>query len=143
MVVPLLDPDHPAPPPDDGAEIDHAVDIGYEIEWQPGTRRAKRASVSLGSLAQLELEPVLTFPMRGLGYLSPDWNHGSWKGELQVGTEAWRVDDLDPTEPWNIHVQQLVRARWGDREGSGVFEVLALNEHAPTALTGLLDGAAP
>ena len=85
----------------------------------------------------------MTFPMRGLGYLSPEWNHGSWKGELEVGTEAWTVDDLDPTEPWNVHVQQLVRARWGEREGLGVFEQLVINGHSPTGLTGLFDGAAP
>jgi hypothetical protein len=143
MVVPLLDEraEPSSAPHDDGTGIAHAAAVGYEIEWLAGTRRAKRASVSLGGLAELDLEPILTFPMRGLGYVSPDWNHGAWKGEYHVGTEAWRVDDLDPCEPWNLHVQQLVRARWGDREGSGVLEVLALNEHAPTGLTGLVDGA--
>ena len=50
---------------------------------------------------------------------------------------------MHPTEPGNIHVQQLVRANWGDREGVGVFEQLAINAHAPTGLDGLLDGARP
>jgi hypothetical protein len=146
MVVPTL---APGPAPDALTATDGIVltrDVGYEIDWEPGTRRAKRAAIELqlwdGAIERIELEPIMTFPMRGLGYLSPDWNHGSWKGELEVGTEAWRVDDLDPTEPWNVHVQQLVRARWGDRHGVGVFEQLVINEHRPTGLTGLFDGAA-
>jgi hypothetical protein len=145
MVVPLLD----AEPSDsdlvDTSDMVTARSVDYEIEWSAGTRRAKRATIGLhpwtGESARIELEPVMTFPMRGLGYLSPDWNHGSWKGELQVGTESWGVDDLDPTEPWNVHVQQLVRARWGDRVGVGILEQLAINEHQPSGLTGLFDGA--
>ena len=113
-------------------------DVHYDIAWQPGTRRAERASIALdtwgGSTERIELTPIMTFQMRGLGYLSPDWNHGSWKGEIEIGTEEWRVDDLDPTEPFNVHVQQLVQARWGERSGVGVFEVLAINAHAPTGL---------
>lgn len=145
MVVPLLQGD------DDPAELtstDGVVmtrDVHYDIAWQPGTRRAERASIELdtwdGSTERIELTPITTFQMRGLGYLSPDWNHGSWKGELEIGTEEWRVDDLDPTEPFNVHVQQLVKARWGERAGVGVFEVLAINAHAPTGLRGLFDGA--
>ena len=68
---------------------------------------------------------------------------GRGRASSRSGTEAWPVDDLDPTQPWNVHVQQLVRARWGDRVGVGVFEQLVINEHQPTGLTGLFDGAAP
>jgi hypothetical protein len=145
MLVPVLTEDAPADAFTASDDIVSARGVAYEIEWEPGTRRAARAAIALelwsGSTERIDLEPVLTFPMRGLGYLSPDWNHGSWRGELEVGTESWRVDDLDPTEPWNVHVQQLVRARWGEREGIGVFEQLVINAHQPTGLTGLFDGA--
>jgi hypothetical protein len=147
MVVPLLG-DDPGPAALAATDdLQTMRDVGYEIDWEPGTRRSRRAAIVLepwdGPREQIELEPILTFPMRGLGYLSPDWSHGSWKGEDEVGSDSWRVDDLDPTEPWNTHVQQLVRARWGDRSGIGVFEQLAINDHHPTGLTGLFDGAAP
>lgn len=146
MVVPLLDDEPTADQLASTAGLVVAHDVGYEIDWEPGTRRSARAAIALdapdGARERIELEPVLTFPMRGLGYLSPDWGHGSWKGEEQVGAEAWRVDELDPTEPWNVHVQQLVRARWGERTGVGVLEQLAVNEHRPTGLHGLFDGAA-
>lgn len=147
MVVPLLGAAATEADLVSERNIERAHDVDYEIEWRPGTRRSKRASLTLtsrtGEHEYIELTPVLDFPMRGLGYLSPDWNHGTWKGELQVGAESWRVDELDPTEPWHVHVQQLVHATWGDRRGVGVFEQLAINEHAPTGLTGLFDGAAP
>lgn len=145
MVVPLLgeNPDPAALAATDQLEV--MRDVGYEIDWDPGTRRSRRAAILLepwdGPSARIELEPILTFPMRGLGYLSPDWSHGSWKGEDEVGSDSWRVDDLDPTEPWHTHVQQLVRARWGDRSGVGVLEQLAINDHHPTGLSGLFDGA--
>jgi hypothetical protein len=53
------------------------------------------------------------------------------------------VEELDNLEPWNIHIQQVMRARWGDRVGLGVLEQLAFGEHVPSGLTGFLDGYAP
>jgi hypothetical protein len=143
MVVPLLD--RRDGESESGDRIEEMRTVSYEIDWERGTRRSERARMDLhrwdGSTEHVELDPMLTFPMKGLGYLSPHWGHGTWKGELQVGTEEWKVDDLDPQEPSNIHVQQLVRARWGDREGIGVFEQLAVNAHTPTGLAGFFDGA--
>lgn len=146
MVVPLLADGAIGESLADTSAVEPMRMVDYEIEWEPGTRRSKRAAIDLhplhGDTQHIDLEPIMTFPMKGLGYLSPDWGHGNWKGELQIGTESWTVDELDPTEPWNVHVQQLVRAQWGERVGIGVFEQLAVNEHAPTGLSGLFDGAA-
>lgn len=145
LVVPLLDPGDEDRAVFDPGAVEPMRDVGFELDWLPGTRRSERAAVILrpwhGDEHRIELEPLMTFPMRGLGYLSPDWGHGNWKGESCVGTESWRLDDLDPTEPWHLHVQQVVRARWGDRVGVGVFEQLAINDHRPTGLQGLFDGA--
>ncbi len=143
MVVPLLE---PGVEPFDPTVAEPMRDVRWSIDWQPGTRRARAATIDLlpwhGEPHHLELEPLLTFPMKGIGYLNPDWGHGSWKGELAVGTSSSVIADLDPVAPENIHVQQLVRARWGDRVGVGVLEQLAINEHRPSGLTGLFDGAA-
>ena len=38
-----------------------------------------------------------------------------WHGENAVGSESHKVEELDNVEPWNIHIQQVMRARWGDR----------------------------
>ena len=57
--------------------------------------------------------------------------------------EEHKVEELDNVEPWNIHIQQVMRARCGDREGLGVLEQLAFGEHRPSGLTGLIDGYRP
>ena len=104
--------------------------------------RARRCACSATTEREerIELEPLLTFRMRGLGYMHPEWGHGHWHGELAVGSEEHKVEELDNVEPWNIHIQQVMRARWGDKVGLGVLEQLAFGDHHPSGLTGILDG---
>ena len=92
-------------------------------------------------LETIELEPLLTFRMKGAGYFHPQWAHGLWHGELAVGGECADVAELDNLDFHNIHVQQVMRATWGDRSGIGVLEQLAIGPHAPSGFTDLLDGA--
>jgi hypothetical protein len=137
--VPLL------PDADEATEIDHARSCDFTIDWQPGTRRARAAELATtgwdGATARTRLTPLLTFPMRGIGYFNPQWGHGLWKGESAVGGEYWKLADLDPAAPENVHVQQLVRAEGPDGTGLGVLEQLHVGPHAPTGLTGLFDPA--
>ena len=107
--------------------------------------RARRARLALrrrtGEPWSIELEPLMTFRMRGLGYMHPEWGHGRWRGPEAVGGESLVLADVDPTAPDSIHIQELVRARVDGRDGVGVLEQLALGDHAPTGLSGLFDGA--
>ena len=105
-------------------------------------RDAAACCVTTAARRRIELEPLLTFRMRGLGYTHPEWGHGHWHGEEAVGSEEHKVEELDNVEPWNIHIQQVMRARWGDTVGLGVLEQLAFGEHRPSGLTGILDGFA-
>ncbi len=118
--------------------------VDWHIDWAPGTRRSAAAALTFtpwnGEAGTIELEPILTFQMLGIGYFHPEWSHGHWKGEATSGFDEWRLDDLDPTAPQHTHVQQLVRATWGDRVGVGVLEQLAIGDHDPSGLTGLFDG---
>jgi hypothetical protein len=133
----------------DDARVEHLGDTTFDVRWATGLRRSQSATLCMrrrepgpGAPAEerIELEPLLTFRMRGLGYTHPEWGHGHWRGELAVGGEEHATGDLDDTEPWNIHVQQVVRARWGDRVGLGVLEQLAFGDHRPSGLTGFVDG---
>jgi hypothetical protein len=130
VVVPLLGEGEPAP-------VD---DVDHRIAWRPGTRRSDGAVVRMGE-HEVELEPVLDFQMLGIGYLHPEWNHGTWKGEEAVGAERWELAGLEPLAPQHLHVQQLVRARWGERTGVGVLEQLVIGPHEPSGFRDLLDGA--
>jgi hypothetical protein len=120
--------------------------VDHRIVWRSGTRRATSASISLtphgGTPVTVDLEPLVTFQMRGLGYLEPEWGHGMWKGELAVGGDVWTLADLDPLDPRHLHVQQVCRARMDGREGVGVLEQLVIGPHAPSGFRSLIDGAA-
>jgi hypothetical protein len=128
---------------DDG-RIHHLAGAVADVQWAPGLRRSQGATLRMlrhdGGEERIELEPLVTFRMRGLGYTHPTWGHAQWHGEEAVGSEEHKVEELDNLEPWNIHVQQVMRARWGGREGLGVLEQLAFGEHRPSGLTGFLDG---
>lgn len=142
--VPLLaDPATSDPVATDGLVAMQQVE--HRIAWQPGTRRAAHAEIALvehgGTRHRIVLEPVVTFQMCGIGYLHPEWGHGFWKGPEAVGGECWTLADVNPLDPRFIHVQQLVRARWGAREGIGVLEQLVIGEHQPSALKDLFGGA--
>ena len=116
------------------------------VSWEPGTRRARSAVVSLqplrGDALTVELEPLATFHMRGLGYLHPEWGHGQWHGALDVHTERWKVaDHSNGVDPFYLHIQQIVRATMGERVGVGMFEQLVLGPHEPSGFTDLFGGA--
>ena len=125
--------------------IEVVPDLDYRLKYQRGTRWMQEAELVLrrrgGEPLSIQLEPLLRHQMKGLGYLNPEWGHGVWKGELAVGSESWKCDALDPLALENLHVQQVVRARAGDREGVGVLEQLSIGPHAPSGFRELLDGA--
>jgi hypothetical protein len=90
-----------------------------------GTRRAANAascSSPHGSgAATFDLEPILTFQMRGLGYFEPEWGHGMWKGELAVGGDVWTLADLDPLEPRTSTSSSSAAHAWTGRDVLGVL----------------------
>lgn len=140
-ILPLLNDTDPVYGPQATAEH---VDISHAINWSPGLRRSDGATLTFDApsgYGTIELEPLLTFRMKGAGYFHPQWAHGLWHGELAVGGECADVAELDNLDFHNIHVQQVMRATWGDRSGIGVLEQLAIGPHAPSGFTDLLDGA--
>lgn len=117
--------------------------LEHRLRWQAGTRRAAAATIGLvgpgGEALSIDLEPVLVFPMRGLGYLGGEWGHGTWKGEVVTSGQTWELASEDPLA--HLHVQQLVRARWGAQTGLGVLEQLVIGPHEPSGFRELLDPA--
>jgi hypothetical protein len=120
--------------------------LRYRLEWEPGRREMRRAELRFVDPEEgetvIELERLYTFRMRGIGYTHPYWAHGTAHGELETGRESIKVDDFDPADIGSAHIQQIVRARMGDRTGIGVLEQFPLGAHEPTGLTGFLDGYA-
>jgi hypothetical protein len=116
------------------------------IDWQPGTRRSRHATLELsgrsGETLLHDLDPVLRFHLKGIGYQHPKWQHGTWKGELVTGGEIFAPDELNPLSFENLHVQQVCRVRLGERTGVGALEQLIIGSHRPSGFKSFLDGAA-
>lgn len=130
-----------------GGEPEHLGRSEVRLDWMPGTREISSARITPrrrdGSpLPPIDFERILTFRMRGIGYLHPSFGHGTNHGELEVATESIKADEFAPLDPSSIHVQTLCRVRFGERSGVGVLEQLAFGPHEPSGLTGLLDGYA-
>ncbi len=119
--------------------------VRHVMEFQPGTRWASRADLELvapsGESPVITIEPILRFNMLGIGYVHPEWGHGIWKGELEIAGESWKSDELDPLDVRHRHVQQVVKARWGDREGVGVLEQIVFGPYDRYGFEGHMDGA--
>jgi hypothetical protein len=119
--------------------------VEHALRYRPGTRRAAGATISLievgGRRHDIELEPLLCFQMKGIGYTHPTWGHGHWKGELAIGGESWKSAELDPMAIENQHVQQVMRATSNGKTGVGVLEQLAIGPHARYGFKEFLDPA--
>ena len=120
--------------------------VGHSIKMVPRTRQMAAATILMrddksGEEIELQLEPRLLYRMKGIGYQHPEWGHGKWKGELAIGGESWRIDDVDPLALENIHIQQVVTARRGDEVGHGVLEQLHIGPWAPAGFKDWFDGA--
>ncbi|HKA03449.1 MAG TPA: hypothetical protein VKD67_03940, partial [Acidimicrobiales bacterium] len=94
-----------------------------------------------GRTRTISLEPQLRFHMKGLGYGHPEWGHGRWQGELEIGGESFDPQALPLLAPENVHVQQLVRANAGPRHGIRVLDQIVFGPYEPAGFTSMLDGA--
>jgi hypothetical protein len=142
-ILPVINDSDPVFGP--GATFDRVESLRHAVRWAPGLRRSDGARLTfdrpgLGPQA-IDLEPLRTFRMKGAGYFHPTWAHGRWHGGTKVGGEEHKVEDLDTLEFDCVHVQQVVRANWGERRGIGVLEQLAIGPHGPSGFCDLLDGA--
>ena len=144
LVAPLYASEAQIPAVEDG-RVERMSTARHRISYHQGTRLASHAEIDLinlkGDTRTIKLEPILRFQMKGLGYGHPEWGQGFWKGELATGFESFDPEDIDLLAPEHIHVQQVVRASDGQREGIGVLEQIVVGPYAPAGFTGLFDGA--
>lgn len=144
MITPVYGSPDEIPGPED-PRTERLARFEHELEYVPGTRRAKRARIALvgwdGSRRTIELEPLLAFRMKGIGYTHPTWGHGTWHGEFAIGGESWRTADLDEMAIDNQHIQQVMRATMDGEQGIGVLEQLALGPYPRYGFTEFLDPA--
>ena len=119
--------------------------VDWSIEYQPGTRYARRATITLtpagGEPLQIALRPLYNFSMVGLGYNHPVWGHGMRVGDAVADGESFALADVDPAVPLNLHIQAVCEATCGARTGIGVLEQLIIGPHARSGFRELFDMA--
>jgi hypothetical protein len=119
--------------------------LSHELTFTPGSRRVKKAVLTMASsdreASVIELEPLLTFNMAGLGYNHPEWSQGADKGPSAIGYEEWRPGDMSGTDPLNQHVQTVMRAVCDGQIGIGVLEQGIFGPSAKYGFKDYLDAA--
>jgi hypothetical protein len=144
LVAPLH-PDEASIPPQGEATDERMATARHRVRYHKGTRLASSAEIDLvpldGPIRTISLEPELLFLMKGLGYGHPEWGQGMWKGELATGSESFDPRQVDLLARENLHVQQVVRADDGTRQGIGVLEQIVVGPYAPAGFTEFFDGA--
>lgn len=128
--------------------IKHAHSVSYEYTWEDGTRRSTAFDLTYAfasGISQLHFEPITHFQMSGLGYLHPEWGHGFWKGEMEVGGDRYPIPVPDPMAMHNLHTQTLCHVTCSNSDGTshkgiGILETLVLGAHDPSGFSGIADG---
>jgi len=141
MICPVYDDPSQIPGTEDPA-TEFLAGGEHRMQFVPGTRRASQAEITLltldGKREDIQLDPVLCFRMKGIGYMHPEWGHGRWKGELAIGGESWACSEVDETALENAHIQQVVVATSGTKKGIGVLEQIHIGPHARYGFKDLL-----
>jgi len=119
--------------------------VGQRLRFQTGSRWVTSAEIDLvgdgGEEIVLKLEPIARFDMRALGYMNPEWGHGVWHGELELGREDWIFSEVSPQDPSHQHVHHIVKATMGGKVGIGIFEQIIFGPHTQFGFSDILDGA--
>ena len=135
------------PPPGDAEDgrTRRLATARHRISYHSGTRLAREARIDLvdhdESVRAIHCEPILTFHMKGIGYLHPKWGHGRWHDELATGHESFDPAALDMLSPASFHTQQVVRVSDGEKDGIGIFEQVAIGPYAPAGFNTATEGA--
>ena len=144
IVAPLYPTEEAVPGVLDGQD-ERMATARHRVSYLPNTRLASSAEIDLvnldGDTRTIQLEPILKFQMKGLGYGHPEWGQGMWKGELATGSESFDPRQLDMLAREHLHTQQVVRASDGERSGIGVLEQIVVGPYAPAGFTEFFDGA--
>jgi hypothetical protein len=121
--------------------------VRSELTFIPGSRHAATARIELtddaGAISTLNFEPQWHFYMKGLGYGHPEWGHGLYHGDLEVGFDSFALADMAPGDPGSLHIQAFGSATLtdtqGTRTGVGVLEQMIIGPHAPSGFKETLD----
>jgi hypothetical protein len=119
------------------------TEVDHDLRFQKGTRWLDSGTITLrppkGKELAIEIKPMYSFLMKGIGYGEPKWGHGMWVGPDEVDGGQY---DLAAEPPMaNLHVQQVSQVTAGRRKGIGIYEIILMGPHAGYGFKDILDPA--
>jgi hypothetical protein len=120
----------------------------YDLRWKVGSRTAEGFSTQLQMpeangttrTTTIELQPLTTFYMQGIGYTHPTWGHGYFVGPNERTSDFRLLSEVDPADLANHHVQHVcVATRDDGLVGYGLLEILVRGQHDPSGFAGYTD----
>ncbi len=119
------------------------TEVDHDLRFQKGTRWLESATITLrppqGKDLAIEIKPMYSFLMKGIGYGEPKWGHGMWVGPDEVDGGQYDLASEPPMA--NLHVQQVSQVTAGRRKGIGIYEIILMGPHARYGFKELLDPA--
>ena len=121
--------------------------VQFITDYQPDTRRVSGLSLQAEGLEARFTALARMFYMQGIGYIHPEWNHGTHHGPLRVATDVIDLSDCEAQlrsgKMENLHVQTLaaldLTVNGQNHKGLGVIEQLFIGPHEPSGFADLLD----
>ena len=121
--------------------------VSSDLTYIPGTRHAAKAVLHFegrrGGHSEIVMTPRFHWYMKGVGYGHPEFNHGSYHGELEQTYEEYALADVDDAA--NLHIQAIcdvsMSGDLGERRGRGVLEQLIVGRHEPSGFESMMDMA--
>ena len=119
----------------------------FAADYHADTRRISGLEITADGL-QARFEPLSRmFYMQGIGYIHPEWNHGTHHGPLKVAHDVIELGEgealLRSGKMENLHVQTLARlhltVNGKSHAGLGVIEQLFIGPHGPSGFVDLFD----
>jgi hypothetical protein len=121
--------------------------IDFTTDYHDGTRRVSALTLEGEGLRASFTPLARLFYMQGLGYIHPEWNHGTHHGSLRVGFDEIELAAAEAAlkrgQMENLHVQTLsavnLEVDGASHKGQGVIEQLFIGPHAPSGFQDLVD----
>ncbi|MEY2476192.1 MAG: hypothetical protein QOG87_1507 [Actinomycetota bacterium] len=131
----------------DGRPTEHLGRPEYDLEFEPGTRFVRRATLHFtepgGRALDVHVTPTVPlWLMLGTGYggMEPDWRHGMYQGPLKVETRSYDIEAEKPDSRFNL-IDNLAKFDANGQTGWGLFEQGTLGPHTPSGFTSWEDVA--
>lgn len=139
LIVPVREGPEPVPMNDPGVE--HLTSWSHQYRILEGCRYIDGGTLDLarvdGSTSAVTIgTPLMRAWPTGIGYMHPTWGHGTWHGELELGHERWRADEVNVRSGRFQLVHGIAPVEFEGRQGVAIVEQTCFGPYEPYGFVG-------